>query len=71
MCLYILLQLSVIALNAKDPVDLVGKLVVNEDDMATDFSHNNEIAKPNYYKVKMTIRYLVKRIFCVLLVKFT
>jgi predicted alpha-1,2-mannosidase len=128
MCLYILLHLSVITLNAKDPVDyvntlqgtnsnfnltrgntypttalpfgmhtwtpqtgkngdgwkyqyakrtirgfqqahqcsswttdycvfsfmpMVGKLVVNEDDRATGFSHDNEIAKPNYYKVKL------------------
>jgi predicted alpha-1,2-mannosidase len=32
---------------------MVGKLVVNEDDRAAGFSHDNEIAKPNYYKVKL------------------
>ncbi len=29
----------------------VGKLVVNENDREAKFSHQNEIAKPNYYKV--------------------
>ncbi len=32
---------------------VIDKLVVNQDDRATGFSHNNEIAKPNYYKVKL------------------
>ena len=32
---------------------LTGKLVVNEDERATGFSHDNEIAKPHYYKVKL------------------
>jgi predicted alpha-1,2-mannosidase len=32
---------------------LTGKLVVNEDERATGFSHANEIAKPHYYKVKL------------------
>ncbi|MEP7144337.1 MAG: GH92 family glycosyl hydrolase [Ferruginibacter sp.] len=32
---------------------VTGKLVVNEDDRATAFSHDNEIAKPNYYSVKL------------------
>lgn len=32
---------------------LTGKLVVNEDERATGFSHENETAKPNYYKVKL------------------
>ena len=32
---------------------VIGKLVVNEDDRATGFSHDNEIAKPNYYRVKL------------------
>ena len=32
---------------------VIGKLVVNEDERATGFSHNNEIAKPNFYKVKL------------------
>ncbi len=32
---------------------VVGKLVTNEDERATDFNHANEIAKPNYYKVKL------------------
>jgi predicted alpha-1,2-mannosidase len=32
---------------------VIGKLVVNEDERATGFSHDNEIAKPNYYKVKL------------------
>lgn len=31
---------------------LIGKLVVNEDERASKFSHENEIGKPNYYKVK-------------------
>ena len=30
-----------------------GKLVVNEDDRQLGFSHENEIAKPHYYKVKL------------------
>ena len=30
---------------------LVGELVVNQDARATKFSHDNEIAKPHYYKV--------------------
>lgn len=30
----------------------VGKLVVNENDRATKFSHDNEIGRPHYYKVK-------------------
>ncbi|MET4082237.1 putative alpha-1,2-mannosidase [Pedobacter sp. UYP30] len=29
----------------------IGKLVVNEDDREAKFSHKNEVAKPNYYKV--------------------
>lgn len=32
---------------------VIGKLVVNEEDRATGFSHDNEMAKPNYYKVKL------------------
>ncbi len=32
---------------------VTGKLVVNEDERATGFKHENEIAKPNYYKVKL------------------
>ena len=32
---------------------VTGKLVVNEDERATGFSHANEIAKPNDYKVKL------------------
>ncbi len=31
---------------------VAGKLVVNEHERAAQFSHNNEIAKPHYYKVK-------------------
>lgn len=31
---------------------VVGKLVVNEDERASTFRHDQEIAKPNYYKVK-------------------
>ncbi len=31
---------------------VMGKLVVNENDRASSFSHDNEIAKPNYYRVK-------------------
>ncbi|RYG05908.1 MAG: glycoside hydrolase family 92 protein, partial [Chitinophagaceae bacterium] len=30
-----------------------GKLVVNEEERATGFKHENEIAKPNHYKVKL------------------
>lgn len=30
----------------------VGNLVVNENDRASAFDHKNEVAKPNYYKVK-------------------
>jgi len=32
---------------------VTGKLVVDENDRATSFSHNNEIAQPSYYKVKL------------------
>ena len=32
---------------------VTGQLVVNEDERATAFSHANEIAKPNYYSVKL------------------
>lgn len=32
---------------------VTGKLVVNEDDRAATFSHDNEIAQPSYYKVKL------------------
>ena len=32
---------------------VIGKLVVNEEERATAFSHDNEIAKPNYYRVKL------------------
>lgn len=32
---------------------VIGKLVVSEDDRATGFTHANEIAKPNYYRVKL------------------
>ncbi len=32
---------------------VTGKLIVNEDERATAFSHDNEVAKPNYYKVKL------------------
>lgn len=32
---------------------VTGKLIVNEDERATGFKHENEIAKPHYYKVKL------------------
>lgn len=32
---------------------MVGGLVVNQEKRASKFSHNNEIAKPNYYKVTL------------------
>lgn len=32
---------------------MIGKLVVNEDERASKFSHDNEIAKPHYYKVTL------------------
>lgn len=32
---------------------VLGNLVVNEDDRATGFRHENEVAKPHYYKVKL------------------
>ncbi len=32
---------------------VIGKLIVNEEERATGSSHDNEIAKPNYYKVKL------------------
>jgi predicted alpha-1,2-mannosidase len=32
---------------------VIGKLIVNENDRATGFSHSNETAKPNYYRVKL------------------
>jgi len=32
---------------------VTGRLVVNEDERATVFSHDNEIAKPSYYKIKL------------------
>jgi hypothetical protein len=32
---------------------MIDNLVLNEDERATGFSHANEIAKPNYYKVKL------------------
>lgn len=32
---------------------VTGKFIVNEDERATGFSHENEIARPNYYKVKL------------------
>ena len=32
---------------------MVGELVVNQDKRATKFSHDNEIAKPHYYKVTL------------------
>ena len=32
---------------------MVGKLVVNQEMRATKFSHDNEIAKPHYYKVML------------------
>ncbi|WP_449436176.1 GH92 family glycosyl hydrolase [Pedobacter steynii] len=32
---------------------VTGKLAVNENDRQTAFDHKNEIAKPNYYKVKL------------------
>ncbi|MBK0380831.1 GH92 family glycosyl hydrolase [Mucilaginibacter segetis] len=32
---------------------VTGKLVVNEDERAASFSHDNEIAQPSYYKVKL------------------
>ena len=32
---------------------VTGQLVVNEDERATAFNHANEIAKPNYYRVKL------------------
>jgi putative alpha-1,2-mannosidase len=34
-------------------IPITGKLVVDEDERAAKFSHANEIAKPNYYKVKL------------------
>ncbi len=33
---------------------VLGPLVVNENDRATGFSHDNETGKPHYYKVKLT-----------------
>lgn len=32
---------------------VTGKLVVNEDERAASFSHDNEVAQPSYYKVKL------------------
>jgi predicted alpha-1,2-mannosidase len=32
---------------------VTGKLVVNEDDRAASFSHDNEVAQPSYYKIKL------------------
>jgi predicted alpha-1,2-mannosidase len=32
---------------------MVGKLAVNEDERATPFSHENEVARPDYYKVQL------------------
>lgn len=32
---------------------VTGKLTVNEDERAASFSHDNEIARPSYYKVKL------------------
>jgi len=32
---------------------ITGKLIVNEEERATSFSHDQEIAKPHYYKVKL------------------
>jgi predicted alpha-1,2-mannosidase len=32
---------------------VIGQLTVNENDRATKFSHDNEVAKPHYYKVKL------------------
>ncbi|MBK5720020.1 GH92 family glycosyl hydrolase [Dysgonomonas sp. Marseille-P4677] len=32
---------------------MVGELIVNEEQRATKFSHDNEIAKPHYYKVTL------------------
>ena len=32
---------------------VLGKLIVNQEERATKFSHNNEIAKPHYYKVTL------------------
>lgn len=32
---------------------VTGKLVVNEDERATGFKHENEIGKPHYYRVKL------------------
>ncbi|MEO6917107.1 MAG: GH92 family glycosyl hydrolase [Chitinophagaceae bacterium] len=32
---------------------VLGKLVVNEDERATGFTHANETARPNYYRVKL------------------
>jgi predicted alpha-1,2-mannosidase len=32
---------------------VTGKLVVTDEDRATTFSHKNEIAQPNYYRVKL------------------
>ena len=32
---------------------MIGKLVVNEEERATGFSHEHEIAKPHYYSVKL------------------
>ncbi len=33
---------------------LIDKLIVNENERATGFKHENETAKPNYYKVKLS-----------------
>lgn len=32
---------------------VTGKLVVNENDRASDFTHENEISQPSYYKVRL------------------
>ncbi len=32
---------------------VTGKLIVNEDERATGFSQDNEVAKPHYYSVKL------------------
>jgi len=32
---------------------VTGKLVVNEDERAASFSHENEVAQPSYYRVKL------------------
>src|SRR5690606_36145108 len=39
---------------------VIDKLVVNEDQRATSFSHDNEIGKPHYYKVTLDNQLVVE-----------